>query len=216
MVGPFFVDAPLIWFRKCGYDYSSVVCACPEGPPNQLVNPDAPAPIPIPPRYRWQSVRLRILPFVLLGVSFGTGALLWRGHISAPTMFGQAEPVLADVSSYKPGVVSELTVTRFQKVRAGDPLGKVRITEPSILASSLAVIQSEIDLLRAEMEPVLAQERNAIDYNQLRLDWMRQRTQLATARVNLQLAETEYGRNERAVQRQNHRRQGDRPVQGSP
>jgi multidrug resistance efflux pump len=109
-------------------------------------------------------------------------------------MFGQAEPVLADVSSYKPGVVAELTVTRFQKVRAGDPIGKVRITEPNILASSLAVIQSEIDLLRTEMKPVLAQERNAIDYNQLRLDWMRQRTQLATARVNLQLAESEYRR----------------------
>lgn len=158
------------------------------------MNPDAPAPIPTPPRYRWQSVRLRILPFVLLGVSFGTGALLWRGHISAPTMFGQAEPVLADVSSYKPGVVAELTVTRFQKVKAGDPVGKIRITEPSILASSLAVIQSEIDLLRTEMKPVLTQERNAIDYNRLRLDWMRQRTQLATARVNLQLAESEYRR----------------------
>lgn len=109
-------------------------------------------------------------------------------------MFGQAEPVLADVSSYKPGVVAELTVTRFQKVRAGDSVGKIRITEPSILASELAVIQSEIDLLRTEMKPVLTQERNAIDYNQLRLDWMRQRTQLATARVNLQLAETEYRR----------------------
>jgi multidrug resistance efflux pump len=140
-------------------------------------------------------VRLQILPFVVLGVCFGAGLLLWKGHISGPTMFGQAEPVLSDVSCYKPGVVAELTVTRFQKVRAGDPVGKVRITEPSILVSSLSVIQSEIDLLRTEMRPVLTQQRNAIDYNQLRLDWMRQRTQLATTRVNLQLAETEYERN---------------------
>ena len=44
------------------------------------------------------------------------------------------------------------------------------------------------------MKPVMAQQRNAIDYNQLRLDWMRQRTQLATARVSFQLAETEYHR----------------------
>jgi len=127
-------------------------------------------------------------------VSFGASTLLWRGHISAPTLFGQAEPVLADVSSYKPGVVAELTVTRFQKVKAGDSIGKVLVTEPRILASSLAVIQSEIDLLRTEMKPVLTQQRNAIDYNQFHLDWMRQRTQLATARVNLQLAETEYHR----------------------
>ena len=167
----------------------------PEAAAEPFVNANAPAPIPIPARYRWQSVRLHILPFVVLGLCFGTGLLLWSGHISGPTMFGQAEPVLANVSCYKPGVVAELAVTRFQRVRAGDPLGTVRITEPSILASSLAVIQTEIDLLRTEMKPVLTQQRNAIDYNQLRLDWMRQRTQLATTRVNLQLAETEYQRN---------------------
>jgi len=134
------------------------------------------------------------LPIIVLGLSFGFSALVWKGHISAPTMFGQAEPVVADVSSYKPGVVAELTVTRFQRVRAGDVVGKIMVTEPNILVSSLAVIQSEIDLLRSEMKPVLTQQRNAIDYNQLRLDWMRQRTQLATARVSLELAETEYHR----------------------
>ena len=161
---------------------------------NLLVSPTVSASIPIPPRYRWQSFRLGVLPFIVLGVLFGTCALLWKGHISAPTMFGQAEPVVADVSSYQPGVVAELTVTRFQRVKAGDSVGKILIAEPNVLTSSLAVIQSEIDLLRSEMKPILTQQRNAIDYNQLRLDWMRQRTQLATARVNLQLAETEYHR----------------------
>src|SRR5262249_12199259 len=34
-------------------------------------------------------------------------------------------------------------------------------------------------------------ERNVMDYQQLRLDWMRQRAQLAAARVNLDLAESE-------------------------
>ena len=152
------------------------------------------ASIPIPARYRWQSFRLGVLPFIVLGVLFGTCALLWKGHISGPTMFGQAEPVVADVSSYQPGVVAELTVTRFQRVKAGDSVGKILVAEPNVLTSSLAVIQSEIDLLRSEMKPVLTQQRNAIDYTQLRLDWMRQRTQLATARVSLQLAETEYHR----------------------
>jgi multidrug resistance efflux pump len=40
----------------------------------------------------------------------------------------------------------------------------------------------------------VAQQRTAMDYDQLRLDWMKQRTLLATARVNLQLAETEFNR----------------------
>jgi multidrug resistance efflux pump len=44
------------------------------------------------------------------------------------------------------------------------------------------------------LKPVIAQQRNAMDYDQLRLDWMRQRAQLATARVSLDLAEAEYRR----------------------
>jgi len=91
-------------------------------------------------------------------------------------------------------VLAECTVIRFQRVRAGDPVGQVIITDPKILASTLAVIQSEIEMLRVNMKPIAAQQHNAMDYDQLRLDWMKQRTQLAAARVNLQLAEGEHRR----------------------
>jgi len=43
---------------------------------------------------------------------------------------------------------------------------------------------------------VAAQQHNAMDYDQLRLDWMRERTQLAAARVNFELAGTEFRRTE--------------------
>jgi len=154
----------------------------------------SPAPIPIPFRQRWHDIRLRVLPGVVLVVALITLVLLWKDHVAPPTLVGQAEPVLANVSCYKPGVLAELTASRFQKVKAGDPVGLVMVTDPKILASSLAVIQAEIEMLRADMSPVVAQQRNAMDYDQLRLDWMKQRALLATARVNLQLAETEYRR----------------------
>jgi multidrug resistance efflux pump len=111
-------------------------------------------------------------------------------------MVGQAEPVLSNVSCYKPGVLADLLVSRFQRVKQGDPVGRIMVTEPRILASSLAVIQAEIESLRATMKPVAAQQHNAMDYDQLRLDWMKQRTQLASARVNLELAGTEFHRTE--------------------
>ncbi len=155
-----------------------------------------PAPIPIPFRQRWRDLRLRALPVVMFGAAFMAVALLWRDYIAAPTMVGQAEPVQAQVSCVKPGLLAEFTVVRFQKVKTGDPIGRVVVTDPKVLASSLAVIQAEIEMLRVNMAPVAAQQRNAINYDQLRLDWMRQRTQLAAARVNLQLAETDYRRTE--------------------
>src|SRR5438105_8825012 len=99
-------------------------------------------------------------------------------------------------SCYKPCELAELDVTRFQKVKAGDTVGRVLVTDPKILASSLAVIQAEIEILRVGMQPIVTQQRTALDYSQLRLDWMRQRAQLAMARINLQLAGTELGRTE--------------------
>jgi multidrug resistance efflux pump len=152
------------------------------------------APIPIPLQQRWRDARLRALPVLVFVVISIAIALLWKDYVAAPTMVGQAEPVLAQVSCFKPGVLAEFTVTRFQRVKAGDPIGQVVVTDPKILAASLAVIQAEIEVLRVNMKPIAAQQRNAMDYDQLRLDWMKQRAQLATARVNLQLAETEYRR----------------------
>jgi multidrug resistance efflux pump len=159
-----------------------------------LMNTEKSAPIPIPIRQRWRELRLRVLPLVLFVLGAFLVAMLWKDNAASRTLVGQAEPVLSNVSCYKPGLLAELTVSRFQRVKAGDPLGKVLITDPKILASSLAVIQAEIESLQANMKPVMVQQHNAMDYDQLRLNWMRERTQLAAARVNLDLAETEYHR----------------------
>jgi multidrug resistance efflux pump len=154
------------------------------------------APIGIPLRKRWHLARVRWLPALILIAGFGAVAVLWRGQVESLTILGQAEPVVSNVSCYKPGVLAELNVTRFQRVKAGDPVGKVLVTEPRILTSSLAVIQAEIEALRVNLKPVVVQQRNAMDYDQLRLDWMKQRAQWASARVSLDLAETEYRRME--------------------
>jgi multidrug resistance efflux pump len=85
-------------------------------------------------------------------------------------------------------------VVRFQKVQAGEVLGQVLIADPKLVESSLAVIRAELDNLRANMSPLVQQQRNAVNFAQLRLDWMRQRADLASARVSLQLAEVEFRR----------------------
>src|SRR6516164_7362190 len=101
----------------------------------------SPGPIPIPAQQRWREMRQRALPGLVFVLAIGGIALLWKDHAASRVIVGQAEPVLSNVSCYKPGVLAELLVNRFQKVKVGDPLGKVMITDPKILASSLAVIQ---------------------------------------------------------------------------
>src|SRR3954466_9394053 len=153
-------------------------------------------PIPIPLQQRWRDARLRLIPALVFAAAVLAIAFLWKDFVAAPTMLGQAEPILANVSCYRPGMLAQLTVSRFQTVKAGDPVGEILVTDPKILASSLAVIEAEIETLRAGMQPVAAQQRTAMSYERLRLDWMRQRAELAGAKVNLQLAGTEFHRME--------------------
>src|SRR5215831_15866474 len=102
-----------------------------------------PAPIPIPADKRWRELRQRILPVLVFVIAVIGVVVLWKDHTASRVVVGQAEPVLSNVSSYKPGVLAELLVNRFQRVKQGDPIGRVMVTEPRILASSLAVIQAE-------------------------------------------------------------------------
>jgi multidrug resistance efflux pump len=160
------------------------------------MKPQTLAPIPVPFRQRWLDLRMRLLPVAVFGAAVCAVVVLWRGNVAVPAMIGQAEPVLASVSSQKPGLLVELDVARFQKVKAGDKIGQVMTAEPKLLESSLAVIRAEIEALRVGLSPLATQQHNAMDYSQLRMDWMKQRVQLAGAQVNLQLAESEWHRTE--------------------
>jgi HlyD family secretion protein len=151
-------------------------------------------PIPTPPAQRLRQLKTTVFPFVVFCAALGLIAVLWNGRVGAPTMVGQADGALANVSTHQAGVLVGLRVARFQKVRAGEPLGRVMVADPKLLEASLAVIRSEIDMLRSNLDPIVAQQRNAVNFAQLRLNWMRQRAELGTARVNLQLAEAEYQR----------------------
>lgn len=155
---------------------------------------DAPKTIPVPLSQRWRDARMRLIPLLVFSATVVSIAMLWKDHVAAPSMVGQAEPVIATVACQKAGVLAQLNVVRFQKVKKDDVIGQVLVSDPQVLASSIAVMQSEIEMLRVNLKPIVAQQKNAMDYNQLRLDWMRQRAQLASARVNLQLAQTEFKR----------------------
>jgi len=151
-------------------------------------------PIPIPLKQRWRDARMRLFPLVVFGTALCILVGLWKQNVAAPTMVGQAEPVVANVTCYKAGMLAELTVARFQQIKAGDPVGRVLITDPKILASSLAVAKAEIDLIRSNLKPIIAQQRNAVNYSEARLEWMRDRAQLASAQVSLQEAEADFNR----------------------
>jgi len=152
------------------------------------------SPIATPWEQRLRELRLRFAPALVLAVCVTVIVVFWRENVSAPQFTGQAEPVLANLSSHKPGTVALPNVVRFQKVQGGEVLGQVLVADPELVKASLAVLRAELENLKANLSPLVQQQRNAVNFAQLRLDWMRQRADLASARVNLQLTEVEFRR----------------------
>lgn len=158
------------------------------------MKPEKLTPIPTPPAQKLADFRTQYLPLIVVCLCVASIGLLWKQNIAAPTLVGQAEPVLSNLSSHESGVLTGFNVTRFQRVKAGDILGHVIVANPKVVEASLLVVRAEIEAMKQDGSVNSRQQRGAIDYVQLRLDWMQQRAALATSKVNLQLAEAELRR----------------------
>lgn len=154
------------------------------------------SPIPRPWSQRWRDVRLRYIPALIFIAIVFVLALLWKDYSAAPLLVGQAEVIPANVSCYRPGMLAQLSVTRFQKVKAGEVIGQVQVTDPRILAASLAEIQAQIASLRASRQPLVNEQRLAMAYGEMNLNWMNQRAQLGVAQADLLVAEADFRRTE--------------------
>ncbi|MFO7776336.1 MAG: hypothetical protein R6W89_11105 [Candidatus Hydrogenedentota bacterium] len=151
-------------------------------------------PIPIPLAERWRTFRMRIIPVVVFIIAASAAGFIWRQHIAPPMMIGKVESVRATVASPANGSLGTLRVGAFDEVTAGQTVAQVVRTDPQEVEHALAVIQAEINLIRAGMEPIMSHERNILDLEQMRLEGMTKRVELASKRVQLQRAESEYQR----------------------
>jgi multidrug resistance efflux pump len=88
-----------------------------------------------------------------------------------------------------------LNVSPYEWVEAGDT---VAIMSPVDPRASLNLLQSELTIARMKMEPSMA-DRNAIDFEGVRVDFLRMQQDLAIAQVNLERAEKVLRRNEQLI-----------------
>src|SRR5262249_53928459 len=149
------------------------------------------SPVLTPPSPRWGDFPLRggpALAFALVAVLI---AYSWKSNLAARTITSAVEARRRG----GPGRVARRLVGlgggRFAPGREGEPGATVVTTDPRIVEASLAVIRAEVELLKTGMDPVLNQHRDAVNYQQLRLAWLAQRVDLASARVRLQFADSE-------------------------
>ena len=134
------------------------------------------------------------LPVIVFALMAAAIFFLWNHTLAPGTFTGEVEIVQENVASSAAGQLVDLSVDRFQSVKAGDVIARVIKTDPKVIEASLAVIHAEVELLKIGMDPILNQHRDAVNYQQFRLSWLAQRVDLAAARVRLQFAESELQR----------------------
>lgn len=149
-------------------------------------------PVPLAPTVFWSNLRMQVLPVVLFASVIGVVAYLWR-TLEGGAIPGVAEGVRSTITVPQNAVLSDLRVSPYQWVEAGETLATlIPVEDPRL---EVDVLQSELQLARLQMEPSLA-DQNALDYERLRVEALRLQQEVAAAKVELARAENALKRNQ--------------------
>jgi membrane fusion protein, multidrug efflux system len=148
-------------------------------------------PIPIPARLRWREFKIRILPLLVFSTVAVLAVMVWRNQMGPRGLVGQVELIETKIGSPRPVVVSAILVKPNQFVRAGDPVARVVPANAAQLAATLEVIRAEAAALKGSFQALRPQNQMLVDYERLRLESLDFKAQLAVAKVEAELAESE-------------------------
>jgi multidrug resistance efflux pump len=138
---------------------------------------------------RWREFRQTWLPYLVFAAAVVGAVVLWRQHSARATIVGQAEAIRTSVVAARAGAVAALQVDLLQPVKRGELVAQLAPADLEVVTSTLVAATEK---LRAELGQ--SADRNLVNYQGLRLDWLRRNVELASARVEQQLAESEYQR----------------------
>lgn len=143
-------------------------------------------PIPSPPGHFAREFCHRFLPVLVFAGAGLTTALLWNQRFTGTQLFGEVEPIAANVTSLEGGTIIDLHVERFQMVTNGQVIATVQTTDPEIAQSELAALRADLEIAKAKLS--LDETRNDQDLEAVRVRWLEARVALATSQVTLENA----------------------------
>ena len=90
--------------------------------------------------------------------------------------------------------MTEVKVGRFDSVKKGDPIAYIDYSmDPDFADATVEWVRAQVDLLTLTIDP-MQRARTVLSYNQLRLDWLNERTSVAALKIELQNSEKEFKR----------------------
>jgi multidrug resistance efflux pump len=150
--------------------------------------------IPSPPGTTFREFRHSVLPYVVFTVMLVSTVVMWRRYVGPSAWVGEVEMTRSLVSASQPSRITRVLVGPLEKVREGQPVVEILAVDPKFLEAQSGLTRARMEYLRLTVEPKLRKEGNQINYTQLRLDWLRQRVELAGMRAQQAFFEAEADR----------------------
>jgi multidrug resistance efflux pump len=148
--------------------------------------------IPTPPSQRWREFRIRYVPLILFASVALAILIMWREHVLPPTLLGQVETVRAEVVSPDDGVLTNLFVTEFQKVRAGEVIAEVLSSDSRRIDTQLTLLRSQISLSQLQIGTLIDRQNMVFNFLTLRSRVLREGIELSAAKAEFEAAEKDY------------------------
>lgn len=149
-------------------------------------------PIPTPPGTRWREVRIKYVPVIVFAVTAFLIWQMWQDLPSASGVRGIGEGAVSMLAAPTDGFMQQLTVEPHGRIAAGEPVLTIVPFDP---AAQMDMFQTQLQISRLAMEPSIV-DRNALNYEQLRVDSLQLKSALAMAKANLERAEKVLPRHE--------------------
>ncbi|MGE3310724.1 MAG: HlyD family secretion protein [Limisphaerales bacterium] len=141
-------------------------------------------PIPTTPRLLLREFAERRVPLLVFLCALGGAVYLWR-IVGPGGIPGIAEAEQAAITAPQASLLVRVLVPPYQPVTRGQPIATL---EPQDPRSSFDLLQAELALARLQLQPTLAEE-NALNFERVRVELLRTKSELAVAQVNLSRAE---------------------------
>ena len=148
--------------------------------------------IPTPLAQRWREFRIQVFPVATFCAAVAGIVLMWSRYVMPSNVVGAVESLHANITSTVPGTLQDLKVERFQLVTNGQVIAHLITITPELLRASIEAMKKDLDVMRARM--VTDEDRNHIQYENVRLSLLSEKVQLAVNRVNLRQALADFKR----------------------
>jgi multidrug resistance efflux pump len=148
-------------------------------------------PIPSPPGTILSEFRIRFAPALIFAAVLALTVRIWQQYDEPGLILGEVESARSNITISSPARISELKVHLLDKVTKGQPIAEVAATDPRYLEAQASLTRARLEFIRVNVEPRLRRENNLISYAKLRLDWLHERSELASNRAQLSFWEAE-------------------------